>query len=205
MSKRIKSRGGLPPDKYLNQEQVKRLRDYIDTQAKLAETRGSKRAVVNKMIIDVGLNSGLRPSEICNLQIRDLPVCHHKFIINVRKGKGCIQRNVEISSALASRIECYLKKYRKRTRPRSYLFINENGKRLSYGSLYYRIRTTADNAGLSLTPHSLRHTFASHFYARYKDLETLRILLGHKSILTTSVYTHVFDENRRAMMEGFGL
>ena len=205
MSKRIRSRGGLPPDKYLNQEQVKRLRDYIDTQAKLAETRGSKRAIVNKMIIDLGLNSGLRASEICNLQIRDLPVYHHKLIINVRRGKGCIHRNVEISTALAHRIDSFTKKYRKRSRPRSYLFINEKGKRLSYGSLYYRIRTTANNASVSMSPHTMRHSYATHFYARYKDLEMLRLLLGHKSILTTSIYTYVFDETRRAMMEKFEL
>lgn len=205
MSKRIRSRGGLPPDKYLNQEQVKRLRDYIDTQAKLAETRGSKRAIVNKMIIDLGLNSGLRPSEICNLKMSDLPGFHHKLIINVRRGKGCIHRNVEISSALGHRIDRFIKKYRKRSRPRSYLFINEKGRRLSYGSLYCRIRTTANNAGVCMSPHMMRHSYASHFYAMYKDLETLRLLLGHKSIVTTSIYTHVFDENRRAMMEGFGL
>jgi len=91
-SKRKKSCGGLAPDKYLNIKQVKRLHSYCRRAAKKAQQNHCTRAVVNEILIDVLLNTGLRAGELCQLQMRDLPHCHGKLVINVRQGKGYIQR-----------------------------------------------------------------------------------------------------------------
>ncbi|GAF97070.1 unnamed protein product, partial [marine sediment metagenome] len=90
----------------------------------LAKDDSNQRVVINQMIIDLLLNSGLRAEELCQLQIRDLPHYHGKLVIDVREGKGSVQRSVVISSALAKRIKLFIKHYRKAAKSKSPLFVN---------------------------------------------------------------------------------
>lgn len=197
-----KSRGGLAPNKYFSDEQVKQLREFIEARAKV----GGHRAVLNRIIIDVLLNSGLRAAELCSLQMRDLPHHHGKLIIDVRKGKGCVQRSVEISSALAKRIKRFIRKYRKGAKPRSFLFVNENGGQLSYRSLYSRLKIIGSAAGIGdLRAHMLRHTYATAFYNQTKDLLMLQDQLGHMDPQTTSIYARTAVNERRRLAEQFDL
>ena len=206
MVKRTKSRGGLPPNKYLNTEQLKQLKEYLKTKADLAGERGNKRILINQMIIKVLLNSGLRAGELCQLQMRDLPHYHGKFIIDVREGKGCIQRSVQISSALANHIELFVKRYRKGAKPRSFLFINERGGPLSYRSLYSRVRIIGCSAGVGhLTTHMLRHSYATAWYNKTKDLFGLQDQLGHADTKTTHIYAKTSNEQMRRQVEDFEL
>lgn len=206
MDKRIRSRGGLPPNKYLTKEQVRKLKKYCQTQACQAKERGNRRAVINSMIIDLLLNSGLRAAELCELQMRDLPHVHGKFIIDVRRGKGSLRRPIKISPALAKRIKSFVKKYRRGAKPGSYLFVNENFGRLSYESLYSKLHIIGIRAGISqLSPHMCRHSYAMSWFRKYKDLSSLKQQMGHKSILVTNIYAETVSEELLEQSELFDL
>jgi len=206
MVKRIRTRGGLAPNKYLSLDQIKQLRRHTKNCADLARKRGCRRAAINEIIIDVLVNSGLRAAELCQLQMRDLPHCHGKLIIDVREGKGCVRRSVEISSALADRIKLFVKRYRKGAKPRSYLFVNEQGGSLSYRSLYSRVRIVGQSAGIGrLTPHMLRHSYATAWYNKTMDLYGLQDQLGHADTRTTHIYAKTSSEKMRQQAESFDL
>ncbi len=202
MTKVKKHRGGLSPDKYLSREQVQQLRKYF---ADVGNQDG-RRAAVNEAIIDVLLNSGLRAAELIALKMMDLPHCHGKLIINVRQGKGNVRRSVQISSALAKRIERFVKKHRKGAKPRSSLFISEQGTNLSYRSIYSKIRIIGKAAGLPrLTPHMLRHTYGTSWYNKTQDLFGLADQLGHSDVKVTHIYAKTSDEKMRQQVEDFDL
>ena len=156
------------------------------------------------MLIILMANSGLRVSEVSQLQMRDLPHCHGKLIIDVREGKGCVRRSVEISSSLADRIIDFIKKYRKSAKPNSTLFVNEDGGVLSYRSIYSKLMIVSREAGIGrLNPHKFRHTYGTLFYTKTKDTRTLQDQLGHSDIRTTAIYSRTEDAERRRMIEGF--
>jgi site-specific recombinase XerD len=202
MAKVKKHHGGLSPNKFLSLEQVKQLRTYLAE----ARSRGGRRAAINEAIVDVLLNSGLRAAELLSLQMRDLPHCHGKLILDVREGKGCVRRSVQISSTLAKRIEQFVKRYRKNSKPSSALFVNEQGSKLSYRSLYSRIRIIGRAAGLNrLTPHMLRHSYGMAWYSATKDLFSLQDQLGHADPRTTHIYARTTDEKMRQQVEDFDL
>jgi site-specific recombinase XerD len=202
MAKVKKSRGGLAPDKYLTRDQVRQLRKYLNE----AKARGGCRAAVNEAIVDVLLNSGLRAGELCALQLQDLPLYHHKPAIFVRRGKGAISRTIEISSGLADRIKTFVKRYRPNAKPKSYLFVNENQRQLSYNSLHSKIKIIGRSAGLeNLRPHQLRHTYATQLYNQSKDLLMVQDALGHADPATTSIYARTLPEEKRRIMESFEL
>jgi site-specific recombinase XerD len=197
-----KSCGGLPPDRYLSIEQIQQLRKHLDQ----AKARGGCRAAVSGMIIDLLLNSGLRAAELSALQMRDLPHCHGKLIVDVREGKGCVRRFVQISSVLAKRIERFVRRYRKGAKPRSPLFVSEQGSKLSYHCLHSRIRIVGRAAGIGrLTPHMLRHTYGTHWYGETKDLFGLQDQLGHADPRTTHIYAKTSNEQMRRQVENFDL
>ena len=126
-----RSRGGLSPDKYLTKLQQRKLMSYVKAQADLGRARGSKRAVVDEMICLFLVQAGLRASEVCDLRLKDLPVCHGKNSIWIDNGKGDISRTVEISEKLTKLIKRFCKLYCKKARPQDYLFVSSRGKPLS--------------------------------------------------------------------------
>jgi len=204
VGKRIKSRSGLPPNKYLTREQVKQLEKYNKQLQDSANKQVRHRANINGMILYVMLNSGLRASELCALQMRDLPHCHGKCIIDVRKGKGCVQRSIEISSELARRFKQFAKRYRKNAHPKSPLLISENGGPMSRGCIYSKLRIFGKAAGIEhLHPHMLRHSYGYMFYNHCKDLLMLADQMGHKNITTTHIYARTNNEERRRIAESF--
>ncbi len=206
MPKRKKNRGPLAPNKYLSEDQVKRLKQYVKAQADLARDRYSRRTVINEAIVDVLLNSGLRAAELCQLEMRDLPHSHGKLVINVRAGKGCVQRSVEVSSALANRIRLFVKRYRKGAKPKSSLFVNERCGQLSYRSLYSKLRIIGRAAGIGhLHPHMLRHTYGTAFFNKSKNLLMLQDQLGHADPVTTAIYAKTNSSERRRTAENFDL
>ena len=103
--KRSKTRGGLAPDKYLSEAQLKKLRQYVKDKADIARMRGGSRGVIDELIVELLVNTGLRASELCGLNIGDLPVKHGKDCIWVRDGKGNVSRTVDISDKLKKRLE----------------------------------------------------------------------------------------------------
>ncbi len=203
--KRKKHRGGLAPNKYLSKEQFDLLKRHLAGKVESSSTTlGRRRAEINQMLIILMANSGLRVSEVSQLQMRDLPHCHGKGIIDVREGKGCVQRTVEISSSLAGKIFEFIKKYRKSAKPNSPLFVNEDGGSLNYRSIYSKLMIISREVGIGrLNPHKFRHTYGTLFYTKTKDTRTLQDQLGHSDIRTTAIYSRTEDAERRRMIEDF--
>ncbi len=201
MKKKTKHRGGLSPDKYLSADQLKKLRRYVADQADAARARGSYRNVVNELIVELLVNTGLRASELCKLNIADLPVSHGKDGVWVRNGKGGVTRTVDISEVLKNRIARYVKLYRKNAKPNSPLLLSEWKGRISYMGLYTRIKRIGERAGIKLHPHILRHTYLTRLYNIEKDLRFVQDQAGHASPTTTAIYAKTDNESRKRQVE----
>jgi len=202
MPKKTKKRGGLTPDKYLSDSQLKKLRQYVKDMADLARARGSHRNIVNEFIIELLLNSGLRAGELCKLDIKDLPVSHGKDSIWIRNGKGNVTRTVDIPESLKKRIARYVKLYRKNTGPDDPVFLSEQKNRLSYHLLYFRVKRIGKKAGVgNLYPHVLRHTYLTRLYNVEHDLRFVQDQAGHASPETTAIYAKTNNKARKRQVE----
>jgi integrase/recombinase XerD len=154
----------------------------------------------DRAMLEVLYSSGLRVSELLNLRISDLDI----RIGCVRcVGKGDKERLVPIGRKAIAAVEEYLAGARpKFVRPSSppphnqVLFLTRNGKRLSRISIWKIMHDYGVRLGLRgrLTPHKLRHSFATHLLERGADLRSVQLMLGHADISTTQIYTHVVEE-----------
>ncbi|MGH7928734.1 MAG: tyrosine-type recombinase/integrase, partial [Candidatus Binatia bacterium] len=132
--------------------------------------------------------TGLRLSETMSLQVQDID--SQRMLIRVRQGKGSKDRYVPLSKTLLEQLRRYWKDYR----PGSWLFPSTDPRRpLDKSSVQKVCAQAALKAGLSkrVSPHVLRHSFATHLLEAGTDLKTIQVLLGHCSLNTTSVYLHV--------------
>jgi site-specific recombinase XerC len=195
-------RGGLPPDKYLSDAQLRKLRRYVKDMADLARQRGSSRAVIDELIVELLANAGLRASELVALDVRDLPVSHGKAAIWVRDGKGKVSRSIDIPESLQKRLERFVRLYRKRVRPKSPLLVNTYGKRMIYRTVYEKCRKLGRLSGIgTLHPHMLRHTYLTRLYNVEHDLRFVQDQAGHASPTTTAIYARTNTKARRRQVE----
>lgn len=195
-------RGGLPPDKYLSEDQLKRLRQYVKDKADLARQRGSERAIIDELIVELLSNTGLRASELCDLNIGDLPVSHGKDSVWIRDGKGKVTRTVDIPESLAKRLDRFVRLYRKNYKPDEPLLASNNGKRMIYRSIYEKMKKLGKNAGIGkLHPHMLRHTYLTRLYNVEHDLRFVQDQAGHASPTTTAIYAKTNNKARKRQVE----
>ena len=149
----------------------------------------TKMAPRDRALFELMYSSGLRRSEITGLKIKDVD-----FFNGVIKvfGKGSKERIVPVTDAALAALQDYLA-YRKNPQPTEALFLNKNGKPLTGDGLAYIFKNTAISAHLvrKVTPHSMRHSFATHLLNNGCDLRSLQEMLGHRSLSSTQVYTHV--------------
>ena len=143
----------------------------------------------------------LRASEAIGLEVGDVDL--EAGILRAR-GKGSKERLVPIGSAAASALATYLQRGRPRLvgdRWEARLFVNRRGGGLTRQGLYKIVQRHAAAAGLAarMSPHTLRHTFATHLLAGGCDLRSLQEMLGHADIATTQIYTHVDREYLRSV------
>lgn len=198
-----KHRGGLSPDKYLTDEQLRKLRQYVKDQADLARVRGSSRAVIDELIVEIVVNSGLRAQELCDLTIADTPFNHGKDVLWVQNGKGGKSREVPIPSHLSKRIKNFVRSRRTNANQNETLLANYEGAPLHYRTLYEKIRRLTKQAGCGAKhPHVLRHTYAMRLYALERDLRLVQRLLGHARSTTTEIYADTNPEDARRQIEG---
>lgn len=132
--------------------------------------------------------AGLRISEACKLDIDDID--SKRMVIRVRQGKGCKERYTLLSPRLLEMLRCYWRIYR----PTDWLFPGRTeAGHISQDTVRQVFSKARREAGIGrwCTPHTLRHAFATHLLDRGTDLVVIQALLGHASIKTTSVYTHV--------------
>jgi site-specific recombinase XerD len=132
--------------------------------------------------------AGLRVSELVGLKVSDID--SQRMAIRVRQGKGRKDRYVMLSSILLETLRDYWKAYR----PSDWLFPGlEAHKQLDRQSVNCICRAAGRRAGLArrISPHTLRHTFATHLLEAGTDIRTIQALLGHRSLRTTALYTYV--------------
>ena len=132
--------------------------------------------------------TGLRVSEALALQIADID--RQRMLIRVRQGKGRKDRYVPLSQTLLEQLRRYWRSYR----PQYWLFPSTDpGRALTAGTVQKVCTQAARKAGLSkqVTPHTLRHSFATHLLEAGTNLKTIQVLLGHRNLNTTSLYLHV--------------
>lgn len=161
---------------------------------------------INKLrdlaIVKIFLYAGLRVSELVNLNINDIDFDNKsiKFL-----GKGNKERNIPLHDDVINSINDYLavRGEIKIKNPDDFeaLFLSRHGKRISVRSIQLMIKKYAKLAGIKnakkITPHKLRHTFASLLYHQTKDIKILQELLGHANISTTQIYTHTDIEQKQ--------
>lgn len=151
-------------------------------------------------MLEVLYSCGLRVSELTSLRIRDL--FFGEGYIRVT-GKGDKQRLVPISSTARERIHRYLDVRRSARAGEETLFLNNRGSSLTRVMIFTILREAARRAGIEkkISPHTFRHSFATHLLEGGASIRQVQELLGHESILTTEIYTHLDDSHLRQTVE----
>jgi len=148
----------------------------------------------NKAMLEVLYGCGLRVTELVSLKISDL---HLKEGFISVTGKGNKQRLVPLGSLAAKQIKTYKDQVRVHIKPargqEDFLFLNNKGSHLSRVMVFYIIKNLVEKAGINkkVSPHTFRHSFATHLVEGGADLRAIQEMLGHSSILTTEIYTHL--------------
>lgn len=183
----------------LSQEEVKELYQIIENQ----DCRTQKQEALNyqdKVMLTIYYGCGLRRSEGINVNVDDLNF--DTRILHIRKGKGGKQRLIPFNKTASKYLQDWVFEYRTiltrdKTEPK--LFINRHGKPLTGGTLGDRLkRLTGQSENITLkekniTLHSLRHSIATHLLANGMDLQKVQKFLGHSSLETTEIYTHLLE------------
>jgi integrase/recombinase XerD len=163
----------------------------------LEQPRGTEPpALRDRALLELMYACGLRASEAIGLEIGDVDL--ETGVLRAR-GKGSKERLVPIGSTASRALVAYVGRARPRLvgdRMEAALFVNHRGSRLTRQGLYKIVQRHARAAGLAgkMSPHTLRHTFATHLLAGGCDLRSLQEMLGHADIATTQVYTHLSAE-----------
>ena len=191
---RLKSRENTLPN-ILFESQINRLLDENNKRTDFYKER-------DQAILELMFSSGIRCSETINLKLTDVNFSLNVALINGKRNK---QRYVPFSPNAKQALISYIENTRKVLMNKSpnyedkkYLFLNKNGSKLSARGLEYIFKTITLKTGISFDfsfhPHSLRHTFATHLLNNGADIKTIQELLGHSSLNTTQIYTHVSIE-----------
>lgn len=160
----------------------------------------------NRAIIETLYSCGLRVSELTHLKISDL--FFEEGFIKVT-GKGDKQRFVPIGSNTQKLIKNYKKQGRRlldiTPEYGDTLFLNQRGKQLTRAMIFTIVKTIAKKAGIqkSISPHTFRHSFATHLLENGADLRAIQMMLGHESITTTEIYMHLDKSHLKHVMTKF--
>jgi len=154
----------------------------------------------DKLIFEFLYGTGARISELVNTDLDDIDI--ETNIVKIRFGKGSKQRIVPLGKSLKMAIDSYLTRTRNSLvnskKPSNALILNSKGGRLTRQSIWEVVnRVSVQNKIEDLTPHSLRHAFATHLLEGGADVRVVQELLGHSSVNTTQIYTHITVERLR--------
>ena len=170
---------------YLNYDDLEKLLSYPDIKTKY----GLRDALILEMLY----SSGIRVSEFANMKIKDIDFHDRKILI---LGKGNKERYVYYGLKCEKLLKEYLKLEHKNS---EYLLIGKTKDKLNEREIRKVVTDTAKKAGIKVhvSPHTLRHTYATHMLNEGADLKSVGDLLGHESLSTTQIYTHVSNERLR--------
>lgn len=175
------------PD-YLNYEEINKILDSLDVKTSIE--------IRNRLLIELMYATGLRLSEVANLKINDF---HYNDQSIKVLGKGKKERYVYYGDYAKKYLEMYLDNAREemlKNKSSDYLFINRFGDRLHEESIEKIVASSVKKICLKhkISPHTLRHTFATHLLNNGADIRTVQELLGHSSLATTEIYTHLSND-----------
>jgi integrase/recombinase XerD len=171
-------------------------------EASLLLKQPSKRyptGIRNKAIMSLMLNCGLRLSEVTNLKPGAINLT--KGLLRVVNGKGGKDRDLAVPEYAVALLDSW-----RSIRPKSnYFFSTLDGKKLSERYVQQMVKRYGEKAGISknISPHTLRHSYATEFYRSTKDIETLRQILGHTDISTTTIYITLANIEVEKAMKSF--
>lgn len=170
---------------YLNYEDLEKLLNTPDI--------NTKNGLRDALILEMLYSTGIRVSELVNIKIEDINFSEKKILIF---GKGRKERIVFYGSNLEILLNKYLEKHRE-----NYLFTNTKNGKLNERTVREIVSTNAKKAHINVkvTPHTLRHTYATHMLNDGADLKSVGDLLGHENLSTTQIYTHVSNERLRSV------
>ena len=176
----------------LSVEEIDRIISTIDH----STTKGLR----DRAILEVLYSCGLRVSELCELKLSDL--FFGEGYIRVT-GKGDKQRLVPISGIARDRVQLYLEQRHTDHRSEESVFLNNRGTKLTRVMIFTIIKQATKLAGIDkkISPHTLRHSFATHLLEGGADIRQVQELLGHENILTTEIYTHLDTTHLRETVQ----
>lgn len=177
---------------FLTYEQVERLFNLPDIETVLGFR--------DRTLMELLYSSGLRVSEIAGLNRQDIQFAEN--LIRLR-GKGKKERIVPVTANALKWLKEYLSHGERNEADHEAVFLNCHGERLSTRSIDRNFEKYLMASGLSahVTPHTIRHTIATHWLEKGMDLKTIQILLGHSALATTTIYTHVSTRLKRKVYD----
>ncbi len=180
----------------LNTNEIEKILDGIE----LNKSQGQR----NRAIIETLYGSGLRVSELVEITLSNIFIKENIIRVN---GKGGKQRLIPLGSYSKKFIQIYIDEIRpfEKIKDEDILFLNRNGKKMSRAMIFTIIKNAAKKVGIKkkISPHTFRHSFATHLLENGADLRTIQLLLGHESIITTEIYTHLDNKHLKKVMEEF--
>lgn len=184
-------KGKMRLPEFFYEDEIEKFIDSIDGNQSLDQR--------NKALVEVLYATGMRVSELTNLTLEQLDL-ENSIILVI--GKGSKERYVPIGDFARTALETYLEEGRKdlmtkERKDHSYVFVNHLGDPLTTNGVRYILEKLIQESGLTLKihPHMLRHTFATHLLNNGADMRTVQELLGHVSLSSTQIYTHVTKED----------
>lgn len=184
-----------------NPKQDKKLPNYLytnDLEKLLDIEDDNELAIRDSFILELLYSTGIRVSELVNIKINDISQSEKTIKIH---GKGNKERYVIYGSICEGKLKKYLKNSRSLLNKNNsdYLILNHNGKQITTRSIETIVKKYQSKTGVNtkVTPHTLRHTFATHLLDGGADLKSVQELMGHESLSSTQVYTHITNERLR--------
>lgn len=159
----------------------------------------------NKAMLELMYSSGLRVSELINLNVNDIDLSNASVRIF---GKGSKERIIPLNDYAIDALNNYILNHRRslfKHGESNYLFLNNHGNKMTRQGFFKILKKIAKEKGIKseLSPHTLRHSFATHLLKHGADLRSIQELLGHSDISTTQIYTHITSERLQKNYEEF--
>lgn len=159
----------------------------------------------NKAMLELMYSSGLRVSELINLTVNDIDLINSSVRIF---GKGSKERIVPLNDYAIEALNNYISNHRRslfKHGENNYLFLNNHGNKMTRQGFFKTLQKIAKDKGIKseLSPHTLRHSFATHLLKHGADLRSIQELLGHSDISTTQIYTHITSEKLQKNYQEF--
>ncbi|MBQ4646187.1 MAG: tyrosine recombinase [Candidatus Gastranaerophilales bacterium] len=167
------------------------------TESELEKILKENLSIEEYAIVELLYSAGIRVSELTQLELNNIDLAQNMIKVF---GKGSKERIVPIGKKCSTALKNYIKKRELialKYDSKPYLFLNEKGEKISRQKIYRIIHSLGKTIGKDISPHTIRHSFATHLLERGADLRVVQELLGHSSIVTTQLYTHVSKKTLR--------